>query len=498
MPEDNNMKALLKELGETSSLHGIPKIVSSRQIVVKALWCLLLLGTMTAFAIQLHGLFEEFYSFPTKTSVRLDFKPLAFPALTFCNMNPIRFSQIAKYENIKKVIVGKTFADYKEYFDYESLENYDENILQDHSHARDTFHAWKSRFLTEYRKLSAENKSNAGHQRKDFIHSAVFSGHRMKLSIFEEMQSHLYGNCYTLDEDKLIARGSGHKNSLYIVFNIETAEYLHDITSAYGVRMVLHERGTFPLPEDEGLTLSSQFETHIGLRLTRVVRLGGKFGDCTDGHEFKMKYKIEYTVPICYTICETEYLQSMCNCRSVSSLNLVGSETLRFCDYDEDEGCVEKVIDNIHDGKLKCDCPARCKENVFSTTFSSRQWPHKKYLKSVILEEICNRNTNITSSKQYSEMCNNLIAVTDEDLDQIAPNFLAVYIYFEDLNYETISEEPLYNTIRFLSDIGGAMGLYMGASVLTYVELLQVALEVFLLVKRKMKQTSPVKDKIEN
>ncbi|XP_060606461.1 degenerin mec-10-like [Ruditapes philippinarum] len=406
MSEDTNMKALFKDLGETSSLHGIPKIVSSKQIVVKALWCLLLLGTMTAFAIQLHGLFEEFYSFPTKTSVRLDFKPLAFPALTFCNMNPIRFSQIAKYENIMKVIVGKSFADYEEYFDYEYLDEYNENILQDHAYARDTFHAWKSRFLTEYRKLSAKNKSTAGHQKEDFIHSAVFSGHRMKLSIFEEMQSHLYGNCYTLDEDKLIARGSGHKNSLYIVFNIESAEYLHDITSAYGVRMVLHERGTFPLPEDEGLTLSSQFETHIGLRLTRVVRLGGKFGDCTDGHEFKMKNKIEYTVPICYTICETEYLQSICNCRSLSSLTLVVSETLRFCEYDEDDVCVEKVIDDINGGILKCDCPIRCNEDSFSTTFSSRHWPHKEYLKRVILEEICDRNITETILIEYFEMCN--------------------------------------------------------------------------------------------
>ena len=89
-------------------------------------------------------------------------------------------------------------------------------------------------------------------------------------------------------------------------------------------------------------------------------------------------------------------------------------------------------------------------------------------------------------------ICDNLLMISDEELDIVAPNFLAVYIYFENLNFETVSEEPLYNTLRFLSDIGGAMGLYMGASVLTYVEILQVALEVFLLVKRKMKQTTPV------
>jgi hypothetical protein len=150
-----------------------------------------LVGTMTAFAIQLHGLFEEFYSFPTKTSVRLDFKPLAFPALTFCNMNPMRVSQIFKYDNIVKVFTGKFLTDFEEYLDdYEFLDNYDENFIHDHAYTRDRFHAWKSRFLTEYRELTAENRSNAGHQKEDFIHSAVFSG-KFNIFLFLFFVSHL-------------------------------------------------------------------------------------------------------------------------------------------------------------------------------------------------------------------------------------------------------------------------------------------------------------------
>lgn len=35
---------VLRELAEGSSLHGLPKIVSARYIVVKILWLILLLG----------------------------------------------------------------------------------------------------------------------------------------------------------------------------------------------------------------------------------------------------------------------------------------------------------------------------------------------------------------------------------------------------------------------------------------------------------------------
>ena len=48
---------VLKDLAESSSLHGIGKVVSSRQLAVKVLWLLLLLGTMTVFGMQLRELF---------------------------------------------------------------------------------------------------------------------------------------------------------------------------------------------------------------------------------------------------------------------------------------------------------------------------------------------------------------------------------------------------------------------------------------------------------
>ncbi|XP_045198345.2 amiloride-sensitive sodium channel subunit gamma-2-like [Mercenaria mercenaria] len=498
MSEKRDIRTLFKELGETSSLHGIPKIVSSRQLIVKALWCILLLGTMSVFVIQLHGLFAEFYSYPTKTSVRLNFRPLAFPAMTFCNMNPLKLSHLSDFETLWEIDNYQYIADNKD--DWGLSDSYlsqylGEDVLEDHNNTRDKYDAWKTRFLTEFRNLSAENRSNVGHQKEDFIHSAVFSGHRMKLTSFKKVLSHVYGNCYTLDEDKLIARGSGHKNSLKIVFNIETEEYLEDYTSAYGVRMVLHEKGTYPLPEDEGLTLSSRFETHIGLRMSRVLRLGGKYGDCTNGNEFEEKYHIKYTVPVCHSMCEIENLKSKCQCIPPSSLSTVDKDVSRLCDADDDETCIENVIDDIHDGNIQCDCYSRCNEDVFSTTYSSRVWPHKTYLKKVLLQEACKRNVNKTGWNLFTDICYEIsenIEVADENLDKIASNFLAVYIYFEDLNYEIISEEPLYNTLRFLSDIGGAMGLYMGASVLTYVEILQVALEVFLFFKQKWMRTTPI------
>lgn len=36
---------------------------------------------------------------------------------------------------------------------------------------------------------------------------------------------------------------------------------------AFGLRLVIHEPGTFPFPEEEGFTLNPRYETTIGMRL---------------------------------------------------------------------------------------------------------------------------------------------------------------------------------------------------------------------------------------
>lgn len=54
---------------------------------------------------------------------------------------------------------------------------------------------------------------------------------------------------------------------LRLNLNIETNEYVADYMDAFGLRLVIHEPGTFPFPEEEGFTLNPRYETTIGMRL---------------------------------------------------------------------------------------------------------------------------------------------------------------------------------------------------------------------------------------
>jgi len=264
-----------------------------------------------------------------------------------------------------------------------------------------------------------------------------------------------------------------------------------DSSSGYGVRMVIHEKGTLPRPQNEGLTLNTEYETNIGLRMMRINRLGDKYGSCTDGADFLQTHSLNYTVPLCYSLCEVLHTEQQCGCTPVSTPDVYDTD-VSVCEVTNktQRQCQEDAKYDVLNGYVDCGCLTRCSEQVYTYSSSGRKWPHEPYLKDVLIDEICRRN--YTGIYLYTDICykyrNNIL--TDVDIAYMSTMFVAVNVYFEDLNYELMKEEPLYGPVRFLSDIGGTMGLFTGASMLTYCEILHVLLEIAIFCFNRRRPTA--------
>ncbi|XP_053383792.1 amiloride-sensitive sodium channel subunit beta-like [Mercenaria mercenaria] len=110
MDADNKKRSfpeVLRELMESSTVHGIPKIASSRQVAVKVMWCILMIAGFCVLTFQLVALFRTFQSHPVQTTVSLDFSTLRFPAISFCNMNPVRKSKIGMSQQLRDTVFPK-------------------------------------------------------------------------------------------------------------------------------------------------------------------------------------------------------------------------------------------------------------------------------------------------------------------------------------------------------------------------------------------------------
>ncbi|CAB4004599.1 acid-sensing ion channel 1 isoform X2, partial [Paramuricea clavata] len=59
-------------------------------------------------------------------------------------------------------------------------------------------------------------------------------------------------------------------------------------------------------------------------------------------------------------------------------------------------------------------------------------------------------------------------------------NLLAIDIFYEDLNYNIIKQVPAYSLPNLLGEIGGLMGLFLGASILTLLEFFDLVILIIL------------------
>lgn len=85
---------VIHSLISESSLHGIPRILSSKHWYQRALWLCLVLVTFGFLVHQLYQLSSNYNSYPIKTKVSMKRTPLRFPSISFCNLNPVKMSKM--------------------------------------------------------------------------------------------------------------------------------------------------------------------------------------------------------------------------------------------------------------------------------------------------------------------------------------------------------------------------------------------------------------------
>lgn len=347
-------------------------------------------------------------------------------------------------------------------------------------------------FKNLFQNMSKSTRKELGHRIEDLLIECSFNGKQCSAKNFTLFQSLDFGNCYTLESNLFIARRLGPMNGLKMILQVEKFEQAENFLDGSGVRLVIHEPGTLPFPEEEGFTLSPGYETSIGMKMVALTRSKPPYGNCNEGKRFYQTYGVRYTMSTCLHICRNINVMEICKC--LPSENIVDIAymdqfySLPVCSLDNHnktdkrnlkKTCEEYVYYQIEENKINCRCESTCRETVYKNTLSGRVWPKESYFEEELL--------NLTCSKRNLSYCSR----NDLEPTYFRDNFLKTVIYYEDLNFEEISEEPLYDGFRFLSDIGGTLGLFLGASILSFVELVQLMVEILNYFRHKCLKNKP-------
>ncbi|RNA24225.1 amiloride-sensitive sodium channel subunit beta, partial [Brachionus plicatilis] len=225
--------------------------------------------------------------------------------------------------------------------------------------------------------------------------------------------------------------------------HLNTWSFKQMFTGAY---VYIHDQKTFPLSV-EPVDIVPGEETTISIYKTISKQQPNPFSDCEyeQGKVLKTESDLvnafnstsyRYSQNLCLELCFHKIMLEQCEC--YSHLFSMFSEG-RICREIDDVMCCWKEFhkfSNSNSISENCQqrCPLECETISYSKTVS-----RKKYLNNQEL--------------------------------------ISLVIHFDGLGYTEIQESAIMNIVDLLSNIGGIAGLFLGTSLLSFVEILEIFLE---------------------
>nr|XP_015199693.1 PREDICTED: acid-sensing ion channel 1 isoform X7 [Lepisosteus oculatus] len=467
--EDPGRPAPVEVFASTSTLHGVAHIFTYERICVKrCLWVVFFLGSLAFLICVCVDRVQYYFAYPHVTKLdEVTAQLMVFPAVTFCNLNAFRFGRVTRNDLYH---AGELLA----LFNRGRFEIRDPHLVEDSVmevlKVKADFHNFKPRPFN-----MREFYDRTGHDIKDMLLACRYKGVECSAEDFRVIFTR-YGKCYTFNSGQdgrplLVTMKGGTGNGLELMLDIQQDEYLPvwgetDETSfEAGIKVQIHSQDEPPFIDQLGFGVAPGFQTFVSCQEQRLVYLPQPWGDCK-ATPMDSDFFDTYSITACRIDCETRYLVENCNCRMV---HMPGDAP--YCTPEQYKECADPALDFlVEKDNNYCVCETPCNTTRYGKELSFVKIPSKASAKYLAKK--------FNKSEQY-----------------IADNILVLDIFFEALNYETIEQKKAYEVAGLLGDIGGQMGLFIGASILTILELFDYLYEV---VKYKVCRCSRKKHKRSN
>ncbi|XP_035945638.1 epithelial sodium channel subunit delta isoform X7 [Halichoerus grypus] len=492
-----------------ATIHGAVRLVCSSQNGLKtASWGLLLVGALGVFCWQFGLLLAQYWRHPVIMTVSVHSELRLFPAVTLCDMNPHR-PRSARYhlqvldefaqENIRSLYKFNSsenrnvlFADARLpqpafYLDRGiRLQRLSQPGGQSkvgfrlcNSTGGDCFYRAFSSAVTAVRQwyrfhyvnilaLTPPAREDGRHSHGGhFVFSCRFDGQDCQARHFQTFHHPTYGSCHTFSGVSA-ARHPGISHGISLVLRAGQQDHLPLLSTEAGIKVMIHGHDHTPFLEHQGFSVRPGTETTIGIREDEVHRLGGPYGRCTKGGEgvdVQLLYDASYTLQACLVSCFQQLMVETCSCGYYFYPLPSGAEYCSFARHPAWGHCFYRLYKDLGTHRLPCTsrCPRPCRESFYKLSAGTSRWPSSKSADWILAVLGKRRPRSLSQSPG------------------LRSNVAKVNIFYQELNYRTVDETPVYSVPQLLSATGSLWSLWFGSSVLSVLELLELLLDAIAL-----------------
>ncbi|XP_038057114.1 acid-sensing ion channel 1C-like isoform X2 [Patiria miniata] len=310
-----------------------------------------------------------------------------------------------------------------------------------------------------------------------------------------------FGNCWTFNSGKNGADivteslpGSG--NGLRVLIDIQQSEYTEtlDGNCEAGLKVVIHDQGTPPAVDSAGMAIQPGVHAYIATRALKYVNLEPPWGECDSSKTLENQQA--YTMEGCMSECRARLVFKHCNCRLVRH----PGKTVE-CTVAQTKDCGMKILAQIQSGEInECDCPVPCKYTRFATSLSTASVASQVIANQIWLATLfdtvelgSDSDATVTASPIYGTVGSSSSSLysaksssysssdadddpsndTDPyDPEYINKNWIVLDVFYSEINFQKYEQSIAITPSGLISDIGGQLGLFLGASFITIAEIL--------------------------
>ena len=447
----NRLQTKLTELIESSTSHGLPNIFRTKRLSIKALWTVCFLVSVSVCSYMVFSSISEYlnYEAVSRTELITETKT-PFPTVTICNVNPLttKDAEVEVERTLASLFISSnlTGMDYLSYF---LMAN--RLVLLD---------SYVKRFDKSY------SMDKFGFSFKDILKYCSFNELTCTHADFEWHYDLSFGNCFRFNpgrgEPLKETNKAGPNNGLVLYFILDESSNKYSSVFSEGLKVFVHN-SSFEPTAAEGISIDVSKATDVTVKRTFIKREPYPYSDCVDLRDFESELlrvmaasNRTYRQEDCFDLCLQKVIVKNCSCYDLSYLKIdnslpclnqsqlscAGKEYVLFRNRNIDEECVKN-------------CPLECETMSFDVGLSSTTFPTKFLYR--IFDNIFYKNLSFEDIKSRG---------------------LQLNVYYPKLSYFKLTESRKTSTVDLLSNIGGTLGLYIGISFLSLVEIVELFLEV--------------------
>ncbi|XP_065057267.1 acid-sensing ion channel 3-like isoform X2 [Rhopilema esculentum] len=444
------MAALWREFSEATTVHGLRFVNFGQSLKRRLFWGALVLVGTALFASQFIETVGNYFKFKVNTVVYLSNDGnTKFPAITICNQNALRKSKLEanKHDAIVQSLL---------YMTRKFIDNSTSNKSTPDGHItgqqlRDLYFKYGHSMehideggMLEFCRTPDGSLCSA----KDFVRTLTFAG-----------------LCYTLNSMRTAQMKtaysslSGNLASIRLILSTQVDEYSEAIgkSSSTGIRLLVHDQLDPPLADTHGMTIGPGVAASIGIRKQKIKSKKYPFeSECDDK---KLGPGVPYSRLGCLRRCQEKFVVKKCGCNNIvdTILNQTG---IKRCDMDQTFMCaLPAATETFNNQKIKCSCPFACESTEYIPTLSYSPYP----------SDIEGRKLAI---KHLTKMKKNTTEEAIQEFIKEERNKIIIDIFYHQLDYLTMMHVPATTGGGLIAEIGGLLGISLGASFLTIIELL--------------------------